>query len=147
MISVPAYLKKFLVATYGAAYKVDFSDELGVLILSTLRKKSTHYYEFKKVANDRAATYEFCISMSFFDKYGCNITADDMTLLAKTIDRWFRNSLYRSAVLNEYHFGIAYKDTINRYLQSYDISEDELNYSTIRRDFNRKKKHIEQTLL
>lgn len=145
LIQVPVYLKKFLEKTYGESYQLQHDDYLGILILNTLKKKSNTYYEFTK-SKGEMSNYEVCISMSFFDKYGCSINENDMILLGRAIDNWFRQNLYQTAILNEKHFNIPFKETIVHYISSYGISEDELSYSTIRRDFNRKKESIAEKL-
>lgn len=147
-ISVPTYLKKYLLQTYGNDYKVSYGDDLGILILNLLKNKSNAYYEFEpKLKNKESVYFDIKISMSFFDKYGCSFNHNDMELITRSIDKWFRNMLYRSAILNYSHFGVPYKNTISKYLSSFGIGEDELSYSTIRRDFNRKKAKIAEQLL
>ncbi|MBS9766520.1 MAG: hypothetical protein KGV44_03130 [Flavobacteriaceae bacterium] len=54
--------------------------------------------------------------------------------------------MYRTAIINYQSFGIQYKKSITAYLESFNITEDELSYSTIRKDFNRKKSEIENAL-
>lgn len=130
---------------YGKEYKAVTSDELGVLIISTLQKKTAHV-SLKPPKGDNLVPYTISVSMSYFGKHGCHIFDRDRSLIAKTIDRWFRHSLYRAAIINQKMFNIDYKDTFEGYLKNYNIPEDELNYSTIRRDFNRKKKDIEDLL-
>lgn len=143
-ILIPAYLKSFLQHCYGNDYKASYNDEFGAMILSILQKKTSYGNITPK--NKKLVPYPIKMSMSFFEKQGCHIYETDRAIIAKTIDQWFRNQLFRYAVINEKFFKIPYKETITRFLKSFGISEDELNYSTIRKDFNRKKERIEMLL-
>lgn len=147
-IPVPTYLKKFLTKSYGDDYKVSFNDEIGVLILNTLKNKSV-YHEITLSKNQREYdTDYFCveISLSNFDKYGCHITQKDLILLRKSLDNLFRNQMFRTGVMNQSLMNIPFKNTFEMYLKTYGITEDDLSYSTIRRDFNRKKNAIAKRL-
>lgn len=144
-LPVSSYIKNFLVAVYGDAYKVSATDDLGILILNILQKKSV-YYEYKRKNDDRNTNYPIHISFSNFEKYGCVISEQQLYQINKSLDSNFRNTMYRNAIVNQHSFGIQYKKTILAYLKSYGITEDEMNYATIRKDFNRKKASIESKL-
>ncbi len=144
-LSVNSYIKKYLESAYGLEYKVSNTDDFGILILNTLGKKST-YYEYKREKDNRSDLYTIHISLSNFEKYGCTISERQLYLIHKSIDYNFRSAMYRAAIVNYESFGIQYKKSINAYLKSFDITEDELSYSTIRKDFNRKKADIQASL-
>ncbi len=144
-LPVKSYIKKYLETQYGADYKVNISDSFGILILNVLHKK-TSYYNYKREKDNREESFPIHISLSNFEKYGCGITDMQLYLIHKSIDYDFRMSMFQAAVINHRKFGIRYKESIESFLDSFNISEDELSYSTIRKDFNRKKTKIEQSL-
>ncbi len=149
LISIPLpvnnYIKKYLIATYGDEYKVRIADSFGILILNILQKKSI-YYDYKKEKDNRCTSYPIFLSISNFEKYGCAISEQRLYLIHKSLDADFRKSMYHTAIINFHKFGIQYKKSIETFLKSFNIDEDELSYGTIRRDFNRKKAKIEAAL-
>lgn len=144
-LPVSNYIKKYLIALYGESYKLTINDELGILIRNCLQKKT--YYNYKPIKDIRNTHYSIHISISQFEKYGCMIREQQISEIYKTLDFNFRNNIYRQAVINKIKFNIDYKDSVLAYLSSFGISENEMSYSTIRKDFNRKKEKIESQLL
>ena len=55
----------------------------------------------------------------------------------------FRDSIYEQAIMNKQYYGIDYKTSIENALDFYGIVEDAKSYySTLIRDFTRKKEAI-----
>lgn len=144
-LPVSDYIKKYLTALYGESYKVSINDEFGILIKNCLQKKT--YYKYKPSKDNRSTHYPIHISISQLEKYGCIIREQQVSEIYKTLDFNFRNNIYRQAVINKTKFNIDYKDSVLAYLSSYGIKENEMSYSTIRKDFNRKKRTIERQLV
>ncbi len=143
-LKVPGYIKSYLSTIHGETYKVSTRDSFGILVLNTLKKKS---YYYQHAEDDKCTVdYPIVISLSTFEKYGCTITQEQMTQIYKSIDSDFRESLYITAIVNKAYFGIDYKATITKLLYTYNIDENDLSYSTIRKDFNRKKTKIASSL-
>lgn len=142
-IELPVYLVKFLQTIYGDEYRLNNKEELGIMVLNSLLRKTDPYYQFKKLVYGRPGIYTFIISDQDYEMRGCELGEADQIMICRVIDRWFRNNLYRTAVVNQQRFGIPVKKTIINYLDVYGVSEDDLPYSTIRKDFNRKKKRIQ----
>ena len=146
-LALPIYLVKYRHTLYGETQKPTAQDEIGIYILHILERKnnvSEYQYSFK---NKQKSTYNIHISLSRFYKSGGLIEKNKKELIKKYIDSHFRNEIYRNAVLNYYNFHISYKNTIITALQAYNISESDLAYETIRKDFNRKKKYIENKII
>lgn len=143
-LPVSIYIKKYLVALHGPTYHVSITDDFGILILNTLRKKSIYYHY--KSQKEISTCYSISISFSNFEKYGCGISELQLHQIYKSLDSHFRMTMYRTAIINYHSFGIQYKKSILAYLKSYGITEDEMSYGTIRKDFNRKKSEIELKL-
>ncbi len=140
-LPVPAYLHSYLTTVYGKDYKVSATDDLGILILNVLSKKYD-YYKYNREYDKNSSRYTITMSISTLEKHGCNITQQKINQINKHIDSSFRTSLFRAAIINKEYFNIQYKETINAILNSFNIDEADLSYSTIRKDFNRKKNSI-----
>lgn len=143
-LPVKSYIQKYLHALYGDDYHLSINDDFGILIMSCLEKKS--YYNYKKEKDNRDSVFAIHVSISFFDKYGFVITEQKISQIHKALEYTFRKNIYRYAILNHTKFGIQYKKSILTFLQSYGISEKELNYDSLRKDFNRHKADIESKL-
>ena len=50
--------------------------------------------------------------------------------------------VYIDCIFNKERYGIEYQTTILNFLDFYDITEEELSYDSLRKDFNRNKKKI-----
>ncbi len=143
-LPVPAYLYSYLTSKYGSNYVVNATDDLGLIILSVLKKKTIQY---NYIPNNRdAKTYLIYLSFSAFEKHGCHISEQHISQINKLLDQNFRSNLFMYAIVNKEFFDIEYKKTINAILKFFNIEESELQYATIRKDFNRKKKKIEERL-
>ncbi|CAA0239704.1 conserved hypothetical protein [Tenacibaculum maritimum] len=143
-IPVSQYIKKYLISVYGTNYKLSLKDDFGILVLNCLQKKT--YYQYKNEKEDRITSFPVKISISQFDKYGCLITEKQLYEIYKTLDYQFRGAIYRAAIVNNIRFKIDYKDSIWAHLESYDITDEDISWETIRKDFNRKKLRIKEQL-
>ena len=146
-ISLPKYLIKYMRTLYGEPYTPHADDEIGIYILNILERKtslSEYKYSLKK---NETHSYTLIISMSCYEKRGCLLSKEKLALIQKYIDSHFRKEIFRNAVLNYHKFKIPYKASILTALQAYDITEGELSYETLRKDFNRKKGAIEKRLI
>ncbi|MFK8302668.1 hypothetical protein ACI75Y_07125 [Capnocytophaga stomatis] len=144
-IPLPTYLIKYLKTLYGEPYHPTISDELGIYVLNILERKKS--YEFNYVLKYEAPFYTITINDSNFCKRGCLISKEKEALLQKFIDNHFRKEIYRNAILNHHYHNIPYKNTFQAALNSYGITEDDLSYETIRKDFNRKKQDLQKKLI
>ncbi len=145
-LPVPAYIYSYLHTMYGPNYEVKTTDNFGIMILGILEKKSIQYHS---VSFNKRNTKKYVInlSISVFEKHGCYITEQHVYRISKLLDYNFRYNLFTYAIVNKEFFSIEYKRTINALLKFYNIEESELQYSTIRKDFNRKKKEIEKKIV
>lgn len=140
-IPLPTYLYKYLMALYGPEYQPTMYDDLGILILNLLERKTAHDTTCLKKWKHRPVDKIFVIhlSLSQFERKGFFIFNEKIQHIQSFIDHHFRSAMYRNALLNYKNFNIPYKDSILSFLKSYDISEEDFPYESIRKDFNRKK--------
>nr|DAN64617.1 MAG TPA: hypothetical protein [Caudoviricetes sp.] len=146
-LQLPIYLIKYMRTLYSEPYVPKSDDEMGIYILNILqRKTNVSEYQYRE-RKDTLHPYQLSISMSCYEKQGCIIPTDKNALIVKFVDSHFRKELFRNAVLNNHYYCIPYRTSILNSLQAYNITESELSYETIRKDFNRKKNEIEKRLL
>ncbi len=144
-IEVSTHIYKYLTALYGDDYVASFRDSLGILILSSLQKQS-HIKEYDVKKKELTREYSVHINFSSLEKHGCFISEKQLYKITKSLEYDFRYQIFRTAILNKENFGIDYKKSILKFLESYNIHDSELPYSTLIRDFNRKKHEIEKNL-
>lgn len=146
-IKLPTYLIKYLRKLYGEPYAPVCNDEIGLFIMSILEKKtspSAYKYIFSRKTDK---TYTISLPLYFHEKKGCLILPEKEALIQKFIDNHFRREMYRFAILNFHYHNIKFKDSLETFLDVFDISEDDLTYESIRKDFNRKKKEFTEKLI
>jgi hypothetical protein len=139
-LQVPKYLKKVLLIRFGENYQAKENHWFGILVINILQRKSDRKYYFRKQNNEEI----FCFTISYEKarKKGFSIDEMKMKSIVRSLDKNFRDEIYYHAVLNNVNYGIDYKTSIDNFLESYDISEDEFPYETLRKDFNRNKTRI-----
>lgn len=143
-LPVTSYLQKYLTYRFGQLYQARESDWFGLLIINILSPKNEADYELKNFKPN--SYYTITLGISKAEKRGFLVSKRKGEQLAKAVENYFRNELYLSAIMNARHFDIDYKTTIINTLESYGITEEELHYESIRKDFNRNKKSIEDNL-
>ncbi|WP_418124274.1 hypothetical protein ACNFU2_06555 [Chryseobacterium sp. PTM-20240506] len=137
-LSVPRYVKKILQFKYGDDYKAREDTLLGMVVLNTLQKKSDRNYTYKR-ANPDITYFSLKVGIDKANRKGFQHNQSRSYQISKAIERDIREKLYTEAITNEINYGIDFKTTIQNFLDLYDITEDELSYETIRKDFNRYK--------
>lgn len=146
-INCPTYIRKFTEKTFGKNFEANNHSRFGMFILAMLRKK--RYYDYKpverktKLYNDQL---KITISMRASRNDGCFLIASDEAKIISFLDDEFRRNMYLLAIINQENFGIEIKNTIQCYLESFDIGEDDLKYESIRKEFDRKNAEIRSLL-
>jgi hypothetical protein len=136
-------IKKFLVAKFGEEYHPTQNEWFGILITSLLHKKSYGDFRQTKKTEELAETYKIGIRISFSEKHGIFLEKNHESLIQKAVENIFRDSIYEQAIMNKQYYGIDYKTSIENALDFYGIVEDAKSYySTLIRDFTRKKEAI-----
>jgi hypothetical protein len=152
-LPVPRYLKKILDSKYGDSYTAKEYCLFGMTVINILKRKSDRDYE--SIRKKHFQNYRFKDVNEYFfvtinlDKArhnGYEITQKRAYQIVRAIDRDVRENLYLSAIFNKLHYGIEYQSTILNFLDFYDITEEELSYESIRKDFNRKRKSLLEKL-
>ena len=144
-LNVPSYLKKILVSKLGENYRPKEDNLYGLAIINTLKRKSEHNYEYRREHYSggdyrfKNSTEQFFIYISVdrASRRGFSFDPRRSFQIVKAFDKQIREELYTKAIFNKENYGIDYQTTINDWLNMYDISEEELSYDSIRKDFNR----------
>lgn len=139
-IPVSAYLYKYLEFKYGQDYKASEADWFGLLVINTLSRKSN--FDYAQRNPKVQAYYTVSICMRKAESAGFFVTRRHGEQLAKAVDKLFREEIYIYAILNFENHGVQYKTSIEKITRSMGITEDDLPYDTIRKDFNRNKKRM-----
>lgn len=143
-ISCPTYIRKFVEKSFGKDYVLHQSDWLGIFIYSLIQKKShpTYHYRSQRKSVEFDDKLRLMFSISMAEKNGFFLIGSDEKKIIKCIDDIFRSNIYRQAIINKENYNIDFQTTILNNLESYDITEDDLPYETLRKDFNRVKKEL-----
>jgi hypothetical protein len=143
-ISCPTYIRKYVETSFGKDYELSQTDWLGIFIYSLLQKKShpTYHYKSQRKTVDYDDKLRLKFSMSMAEKNGFFLIGSDEKKIIKCIDDIFRKTIYRQALINNDNYNIDFQTTILNCLEAYDITEDDLPYETLRKDFNRVKKEL-----
>lgn len=153
-LPVPSYLKKILEKRYGENFQASRKTLLGLTIINTLKGKRDRDYESaRKIytnGNYRFKStkeyYFIRVSVDTAKRKGYVHTQATAEHIVRALDRDIREDLYMTAIFNKEKYGIEYKTSILNFLDLYDISDEELSYDSLRKDFNRKRLKIEQKL-
>lgn len=111
-----------------------------MVIISTLQKKSDrkYKYDFKKL-DSQNDYFIITLGMAKAQLNGFQHGQKRAHQLAHLIERNIREELFNTCIFNNINYGIEYQTTILDFLAQYDITEEELSYETLRKDFNRYK--------
>lgn len=142
-IPVANHVYKFLVARCGTdSIEANRNGWIGSLVLSLhsrntdILKRSTNYNKIFKVT----------ISESYYQKLGMHISIENAQLFNDMVDKIFRDELYCHAILNRMDNKSLYLEAIRKFLEAYNITEDDIKLDTLYRDFKRKKEEINKNL-
>lgn len=153
-LPVPGYLKKILEKKYGENPSVSRKTLFGLTVINTLKAKRDKDYEAsRKVYNsgnyrfkDAQQYFFVSVSLDIAKRKGFTHSIDVARQIVKAVDHEIREQLYIDCIFNKEKYAIEYQTTILNWLDFYDITEEELSYESIRKDFNRNRKKIADKL-
>lgn len=145
-IPIKPYLKKYIEVSFGERIVLSEKTWLGIIVLNLLKKKS-----FKNNYEDRFIIHKenlnVYISMDKMYRNGCFLTNTQIFYINSAIDDFFKKEIIRQCLINEKIYQINFKTSIYNFLEAHDITEEELNYETIKRYFNRNYKKLEKRMI
>lgn len=137
-LPVPRYLKKILEIKYGNEYQAKETTLFGMVVINTLQKKSDRKYTFDKMQSQNDY-FSITLGMDKAQRNGFQHGQKRAFQLSHLIERNIREELYNTCIFNQINYGIEFQTTILDFIAMYDITEEELSYETLRKDFNRYK--------
>ena len=146
-LPVTPAIKKYMIGKFGKDYIINMDDWFGNMVINMLENKTNKFYSTSNRDSDfKTEEYNISFSTSTADKNGIRIIPQHEAAIFNIINKIFREELYSQALINKRNYYIDYQTTISNILDSYDISDDELSYDALKRDFARKKDDLEKRL-
>lgn len=137
-IPVKSYLKKYIEASFGGNIKLSERTWIGIIIYNVIKRKTfKNNYDYKPIGKDINAKMQFKISSDKSYRYGCVLLPTQIYYINLALDNLFKGEIVKQALINQSNYNIDFKTSILTILDAYDITEDELNYQSIRKYFNR----------
>ena len=149
-INIPfkPYLKKYIQIQFGEKIYLSERNWLGILILNILKRKSfKNNYDFKALDPTIKDSLTVITHEDKSYRYGCVLLPTQIYYLNSAIDDFFKRELIKQALVNQNNYGIDFKTTINNFLEAHDITEDDLNYQSIRKYFNRNHRKFKSRMI
>lgn len=134
---VKPYIKKFLVYKYGPQFTFTKTSVLAPILTSILDKNS----EANINAFHTEECYEVELTEFYIKKYGVFFNERDLYLFNSRIDHLFREEAFGFMIINKQYNNIKYRRSLRDILDAIGITEEDLKFDSLLRDFTRK--HIE----
>lgn len=144
-IPVSPHVRKFLTAKYSDEYRVSKNDFLGLLLTPFFTKEIKILKKEESVTDSiKSEVYPISISFDFFQRQGCFISHDQLRLIGRTLDKYFREMLFNHVSIYSSMYGVSKKQCIIDFCEMYGISPDDFNPESLYRDFKRKSERFQR---
>ena len=138
-IPVANHVYKYLKVICGTDHIVaNRSSYIGSLILSIQGRN----YDVRCSKKKYTKIFRAEVSEAYYGKTGLVITRENAELFNDQVDKRFRDELYRNMLINDHLNEKLFLQSMRRYLDLFDINEDDIKIETLYRDFKRKKDDI-----
>lgn len=132
-IPVKTHVKKYLIARYGIQHTITKNSLLGLMVFNQLSKN------FSPAKNQitGADVYEVHLTDWCFKNVGHSIDVATLNALGKALELLFREDLHeyvKQQLLKQEKATAAIKE----FLKNYDVTEDELKFESVYKDYKRK---------
>lgn len=132
-IPIKSHVKKYLIARYGNQHTITKNTLLGLLVHDHLSKNYTKTPQ----KLDCHVYYEVHLTDWCFKNVGHSIDIATLVTLGNALAMLFREDLHqyvRTQLLKQQKA----TDAIKEFLKNYEITEDELKFETVYKDYKRK---------
>lgn len=137
---VKPYLHKFLTHKFGPHFIYTKASILSPVIKSVLTESvSSELLGFKE-----EMYYEVIIPSNYFNKNSISFSSEKAFQFNKDVDHLFREELYQFMVLNHEIYGIKFRTSFRDYLSKFDITENDVKYETLLKQFQRNHRQNEE---
>jgi len=142
-IPVNSAVKKYLEIKLGKNYNLCTDDWFGIIVYNFLINKTNKNFSITpKMRDQKEIFFEVTLSIGQIEKAGIYLTEKQISSINNIVEKIFREEMYYSAIVNKNIYSIDYRITINNILDAYDITEEDLPFDTLIKDFDRKKGNI-----
>lgn len=138
-IPCKSYVRKYLIARYGLNHTITKQSLLGMMVHEKL-SKNYNPADYIRRSDD---VYEVVLTDWCFRNVGHSIDIPTLNALGSAMYYLFREDLYLY-VRQQLAKGEKATTAIKEFLQMFDITEDELKFETVYRDYKRKHASIKQ---
>ncbi len=143
-IPVADHVYKYLVARCGKDCIVATRNTfIGSTVLSLLSRNNDIRHDSKKRHNK---LFHVIINEDKYLRNGVHLDYRSAQAFNDLVDKMFREELYCHVMINKYSTNEKFIDSIRNFLEVYDITEEDIKFETIYRDFKRKKDDIQISL-
>lgn len=142
-IPVADHVYKYLRTRCGTDHLVaSRNNTFGNLILSLQTRNPD--VKPKKTAYTRV--FQVTVREDSYRRKGMFVTSENAQLFNDQVDRMFREELFFHVVINKGNDNEMYLNSIRKFLQVYDITEEDIKLDSLYRDFKRRKETYEHQL-
>jgi len=138
-IPCKSYVRKYLIARYGLNHTITKQSLLGMMVHEKLSKN----YNPANYIRRSDDVYEVVLTDWCFRNVGHSIDIPTLNALGSAMYYLFRENLYLY-VRQQLAKGEKATTAIKEFLEMFDITEDELKFETVYRDYKRKHASIKQ---
>lgn len=143
-IPVSNHVYKYLKNRYGDDHIIATRETVvGGIVLSLLNRNNDIRHVSKK-SYDKV--FSVLIKEEKYLRNGVHIDTRSAQAFNDTIDKMFREELFCHVMINKFSNNEQFNKGIRNFLKVYDITEDDIKYETLYRDFKRKKDNIQISL-
>lgn len=144
-IPVSPHVKKFLTTIYGEEYQISKVDFLGLLLIPFFTKEVQLFTGRSKITDSvKTDVFPILISFDFFQRQGYFISHDQLKLIGRTLDKYFREMMYNHVNVFSAAYGVAKKQCIVDFCELYGITEEDFSSESLYRDYQRKQERFSQ---
>lgn len=143
-IPVANHVYKYLKYRYGDdIITASRNTVVGGIVLSLLHKNNDIRHVSKK---SYEKVFKVLIKEEKYLRNGVHIDTRCAQAFNDIIDKMFREELFCHVMINKFSSNEQFNEGIRNFLLVYDITEDDIKYETLYRDFKRKKDDIQTSL-
>ena len=136
-MEVQPHVKKYLEKLYGDEYIISKMDSFGKMIMLMLTRDINNVWECGPLKNH--VKYTVFIPWGVWHNEGVSLDSKNRLFFNEIANQYFREKMYDYVVLQKRLYNRKFTESIREYLKLYNITEDDLKFETIMRDFKRKK--------
>lgn len=140
-IPVAPHVRKYLIHKFGDSYEVSQLDLLGMMIIPLLSKPLKVCRIEKKSLTDsnKSTLYTVSISYEYFERQGFYLEVDQLKLIGRACDKYFREMLFAHVSVNSRTQPKQRMKSIIDFCEAHGISVEDIDPRTLYRNFYRKK--------